>query len=68
MVRGRNEAVATAQIAWIVSRVKGVELEEVARQCEINSRSLLGIAELVTDWRVEGLLLGEEAGTNRVAS
>ena len=44
-VKGRNEPVATGQVAWVVSQLKGVSLEEVAEVTTRNARELFGLAE-----------------------
>lgn len=43
-VKGRNEPLATAQVAWVVAQLKGISLEEVAAQTYKNSVELFGLA------------------------
>lgn len=42
-VKGRNEPLATAQVAWVVAQLKGISLEEVAAQTYKNSVELFGL-------------------------
>ncbi|CEQ39126.1 SPOSA6832_00615, partial [Sporobolomyces salmonicolor] len=44
-VRGRNEPSTTGQIAWIVAKLHGVSLEEIAEVTRRNTLELFGIAE-----------------------
>ncbi|GAA5833312.1 hypothetical protein JCM5353_008531 [Sporobolomyces roseus] len=44
-VKGRNEPCATGQVAWVVSRLKGTSLEEVAKVTTENSMKLFGLSE-----------------------
>jgi len=42
-VKGRNEPVATGQVAWVVSQLKGVSLEDLAEATTRNARDLFGL-------------------------
>ncbi|ORY88049.1 tatD related DNase [Leucosporidium creatinivorum] len=44
-VKGRNEPCSTGQVAWVVSQLKGVSVEEVAEQTYRNTCELFGIPE-----------------------
>jgi len=55
-VKGRNEPCATGQVAWVVSRLKGTSLEEVAKVTMENSMKLFGLSEGDGVWvEAEGL-------------
>ncbi|GAA6056706.1 hypothetical protein JCM3770_006476 [Rhodotorula araucariae] len=41
-VKGRNEPCTTGQVAWVVAKLKGVSLEEVARVTTANALALFG--------------------------
>ncbi|GAA5996326.1 hypothetical protein JCM5350_007233 [Sporobolomyces pararoseus] len=44
-VKGRNEPSSTGQVAWVVSRLKGMSLEEVAKVTMENAMNLFGLKE-----------------------
>lgn len=44
-VKGRNEPCSTGQVAWVISQLKGVSVEEVAQQTYKNTCALFGIPE-----------------------
>ncbi|KAG8527882.1 uncharacterized protein KY384_006798 [Bacidia gigantensis] len=46
MVKGRNESCAIGQVAWVVARVKGVEVKEVAEAAWRNSIRMFGLGEI----------------------
>ena len=52
-VKGRNEPLATGQVAWVVSRLKGTSLEEVAKVTTENSMRLFGLSEVDGFWMDE---------------
>lgn len=45
MVKGRNEPVAITHVAWVVARVKGVNVEEVCEAAWRNSTQMFGLGE-----------------------
>ena len=49
-VKGRNEPLATGQVAWVVSQLKGTSLEEVAKITTENSMRLFGLSEVDGVW------------------
>lgn len=42
-VKGRNEPVATGQVAWVVAQLKDVSIDEVADVTTRNARNLFGL-------------------------
>jgi Tat protein secretion system quality control protein TatD with DNase activity len=42
MVKGRNEPVGTTQVALVVAQLKGLSLDEFARQVHANSVKMYG--------------------------
>ena len=56
-VKGRNEPLATGQVAWVVSQLKGTSLEEVAKITTENSMRLFGLSEVDGVW-VESSAVG----------
>ncbi|GEM07274.1 tatD DNase family protein [Rhodotorula toruloides] len=58
-VKGRNEPCCTGQVAWVVSKLKGISLEEVAETTRRNTLALFGPAGMCED---EGVWGEEEQG------
>lgn len=56
LVKGRNEPIATGQVAWVVAQLHGVSLEEVAEVTTRNAKELFRIPE----GEKVGVTLGEE--------
>ena len=46
MVKGRNEPVAITHVAWVVAKVKGLDVEEVCDAAWRNSIRMFGLGEL----------------------
>lgn len=44
MVRGRQEPVGVGQVAWVLSRLHGVDVEEVARVTTENAKRVFSLA------------------------
>jgi len=47
-VKGRNEPCSIGAVAWVVSQVKGIPLDEVAQSAWKNTVEVFGLQELDT--------------------
>ena len=53
MVKGRNEPVAIAQVAYVIGRVKGIPAEQVCEAAWRNSIRMFGLGEPESDGRLD---------------